>query len=249
MVRFIYLQKHLGTIPPSFFLTDIAALAWDRPRRGHLRQMTLRQTWRSAQAVPATTLGGRRRPLPPSTANENRIHKLTPWTTPLQSNKDFCNSEEHKPVPRNTPLRRDEEFLNVEGEFQGAATSEADPVALLMNQRSKSENYKPAPWHTPSRWGEELINLEDKVLGSVIAAADLAALRMDQRHIIHSPSMSECRLSIVHYSILKPPPTNSKMASWSQPRRGQIIKVKRAKIDKAKRSASSQLIRKSWLAR
>ena len=77
----------------------------------------------------------------------------------------------------------------------------------------------------------------------MIPATNTTALSMDQRHIINSPSMSECELSIVHYPILKPPPTNSKMVSWSRPRRGQIIKVKRAKLDKAKRSASSQSVR------
>ena len=78
----------------------------------------------------------------------------------------------------------------------------------------------------------------------MIPEAYPADLPMDQRHIIHTPYMSECRLSIMPYPILKPPPTNSKMASWSRPRRGKIIKVKRAKLDKAKRSASSQSIRK-----
>ena len=50
--------------------------------------------------------------------------------------------------------------------------------------------------------------------------------------------MSECRFSIVHYLILKPPPTNSKMVYFSRPRRGQIKQVNCAKIDKEKRSAS-----------
>ena len=198
MVRFIYLRKHLGVIPPSFFLANIAASAWDRPKRGHTRQMKIRQLRRSAQAVPASPFGGRRRPLLPSTANKNRSHESTPWRTPLQRNKDFYNSEKHKPVPWNTPLRRVKEFLNMEDKVQGAATPEADPVALLINQSSKSENYKPAPWHTPLRWGKEFLNLEDKVQRAMIPAADPAALPMDQRHIIHPPSMSECRLSIVH---------------------------------------------------
>ena len=153
MVRFTYLRKHLGTIPPSFILTDIAASAWDRPRIRHLRQMTIRQLRRSAQAVPATPFGDRRRPLLHATANENWSHEPTPWPTPLQRNIDFNNSKEHKLVPWKTPLRRDEEILNVKDEVQGAATPAADPAASLMNQSFKSD-YKPAPWHTPLRWGE-----------------------------------------------------------------------------------------------
>ena len=105
MLHFIYLRKHLGMMPPSFFLTTIAASAWDMPRIGHLRKTTIRQLRRSAQAVPATPFGGRRRPLLPSTANENRSHKPTPWPMPLQRNKDFYNSEEHKTAPWKTPLR------------------------------------------------------------------------------------------------------------------------------------------------
>ena len=132
----------------------------------------------------------------------------------------------------------------MEDKVQGAATPEANPYALLMDQSSKSEDSKPAPWHTSSRWGEESLNLEDEFQGAVIPASDPAALSMDQSHIIHSPSMSECRLSILQHPILKPPPTNSKMPSLSRPIRGQIIKANRAKLDKAKHSASSQSIRK-----
>ena len=106
MVRFTDLRKHLGTIPPSILLTAIAAAAWDRPRIGHLRQMTICHLQRSSQAVPATPFRDRRRPLLPSTANENRSHKPTPWPTPLQWSKDFYNSEDNKPAPWNTPSRR-----------------------------------------------------------------------------------------------------------------------------------------------
>ena len=147
MVRFTYLWKHLGTIPPSILLTNIAALEWDWQIKRHLRQTTICQLRRSAQVVPATHFGDRRRPLIPSTANENRSHKPTLWPTPLQRSKDFYKLEDHKPVPWHTPLRRGEEFLNLEGEVQGATIPEADPAALSMDQSSISEDYKPAPWH------------------------------------------------------------------------------------------------------
>ena len=104
MVRFTYLRKHLGTIPLSFFLTDIAASAWDIPRRGHRRQPTIRQIWRYAQAVPNTLFGDWRRPLLHATANENRSHEPTPRPTPWQRNIDLKNLEEHITEPRKTPL-------------------------------------------------------------------------------------------------------------------------------------------------
>ena len=150
------MQKHLGTIPPSFFLTAIAASAWDRPRRGHLRQTTIRKLGRSAQAVPTTPFGGWRQPILPYTANENWIHKPMPCPTPLQRIKDLYHLEEHKSKSWKTPLQRSEDFLNLEDKFQGATIPEADPDTLLRDHISKSEDYKLAPWHTPSRWGEEL---------------------------------------------------------------------------------------------
>ena len=114
MVRFTFLQKHLGMIPPSILLTVIAALAWDRQRQGHLKQTTIHQLRRSAQSVPATPLGDRRRPLLPSTANENRRYKPAPWPT---------------------PLRRSEEFLNLEGKDQGDIIPAAEPAYLFWDQR------------------------------------------------------------------------------------------------------------------
>ena len=197
MLRFTYFRKHLGKIPPSILLTDIDASAWDRPRRGNLRQSTICQLRRSAQAVPTTPFGDRRCPLLPSTANENWSYKPVPWPTPSWRSKDFSKLEDYKPAPWHTPPWRGEEFLNLEGEFQGAAIPAADPAALFMDQR-----------HSPP------------------------------------PPMSECRFSIVHYLILKPPPTNSKMVYWSRPRRGKLKQVKRAKLGKAKRSTSRPLIRK-----
>ena len=198
MVRFTFLQKHLGTIPLSILLTNIAASAWDRPRKGHIKQTTIYQLLRSEQAVPATPLRDWRRHLTPPTVNENRSYKPAPWPTPSRRSKDF----------------------------------------------SKLEDYKPAPWPTPSRRSEEFLNLEGKDQGDAIPAADPAALFTDQRHTIPPPSMSECRFSIVCYFILKPPPTNSETASWYRPIRGQIKQVKRAKLDKAKHSASKPSIRK-----
>ena len=94
----------------------------------------------------------------------------------------------------------------------------------------------------PSWWGKEFLNLEGKVQGAAIPAAKPATLFMDQSHTIPPPSMSEFMFSIVHYLSLKPPPSNSKMVSWSRPRRGQIKQVKRSKLYKANRSASIPLI-------
>ena len=94
MVRFTYLRKHLGTIPPSIHLTDIAASAWDQPRRGHLIQPTISHLWRSAQAVTATIFVDQRRPLLPSTANENRSYKPAPWPTPSRRSKDLSKLED-----------------------------------------------------------------------------------------------------------------------------------------------------------
>ena len=105
---------------------------------------------RSAQAVPDTPFGDRRRLLLHATANENRSHEPTTWPTPWQRNIDFNNLEEHTLAPWKTPFRIYEKILNVEDEFQGAATPAADPVASLMNQCFKSD-YEPAPRHTPSR--------------------------------------------------------------------------------------------------
>ena len=183
MVRFTYLRKHLGTIPPSILLTAIAALAWDRTIRGNLRQTTTCQLQSSSQAVPATPFGDRRRPLLPSTTNENRSYKPAPLPTPLRRSKDFSKSEDNKPAPWHTPSRRGEKFLNLEVEVQGSAIPVADPAALFMDQCSKSEEYKLAPWHMPLRRGEEFLNLEGEVQGATIPEADPAALSMDQSSI------------------------------------------------------------------
>ena len=43
----------------------------------------------------------------------------------------------------------------------------------------------------------------------------------------------------------KPPPENSETASWFRPRRGWIKQVKRAKLVKAKSTASKSSIRKT----
>ena len=116
MVRFIYLRKHLGTTPPSFFLTNIATLAWDRPRRGHIRQSTICLLRRSAQAAPDTPFGDRRRLLLHDLEDENRSHEPKTWPTPLQRNIDFGNSAEHTTTLWKTPLRRDGK--NLQGEEQ-----------------------------------------------------------------------------------------------------------------------------------
>ena len=94
MVRFTYLRKHLGMIPPSIHLTYIAASAWDRLRRGHLRIPTIRQLRRPVQAVPATTFGDRRHPLLPSTANNNWRYRPAPWSTPLRRSEESSKSED-----------------------------------------------------------------------------------------------------------------------------------------------------------
>ena len=93
MVRFTLLQKHLETIPPNILITNIVALSWDRPRRGHLRNMTTYQLRRPAQPVPATHFRDRRLPLLPPPMNGNRHSKPTPWPTPLQRSEEFLNSE------------------------------------------------------------------------------------------------------------------------------------------------------------
>ena len=149
MVRLIYLQKNLGTIPPSFCLTDIAASAWDRPRRGHILQTTIHQLRRSAQAAPNTPFVDRRRLLLHGIENKNRSHEPKTWPTPWQRNIDFENSAEHTTALWKTPLRRDGKILKVENKVQVTATPAADPAAPLMKQRSKS-NDNPEPWHTPS---------------------------------------------------------------------------------------------------
>ena len=93
-VCFTYLRKHLGMIPPSIHLTDIAASAWDRRRRGHLRRPTIIQLRRIAQAVPATPFGYRLRPLLPSTANNNWNYRPSPWPTPLRQNRESFEAED-----------------------------------------------------------------------------------------------------------------------------------------------------------
>ena len=98
MVRFTYLRKHLGAIPPSIHLADTASSAWNRLRRGNLRQPTISQLWRSAQAVPATPFGDQRRPLLPSTANENRSYTTSPWPTPLRRSKESSKLEDERKV-------------------------------------------------------------------------------------------------------------------------------------------------------
>ena len=93
MVRFTFLRKHLGTIPPNMLLTDIVASAWDRQRQGYLQQKTIHQLRRTAQAVPTTPFGNRRLPLLPPTANVKRHYKPAPWHTPSQWSEDFLNLE------------------------------------------------------------------------------------------------------------------------------------------------------------
>ena len=97
MARFTFLRKHLGAIPPSILLTNIAASAWDRPIRGHLKQTTICQLRRSSQAVPTALFGDRRLPLLPSAANKNRSYKPAPWPTPLRRSKYFYRLEDYKP--------------------------------------------------------------------------------------------------------------------------------------------------------
>ena len=99
MVCFIYLRRHLGTIPPSFFLTDIAASAWDRPRRRHIRQSTIHQLRRSAQAAPNTLFRDLRCLLLHDIENKNWSHKLKTWPTPWQRNIDFENLAELTTAP------------------------------------------------------------------------------------------------------------------------------------------------------
>ena len=107
MVRFIYLRRHLGTIPPSFFLTDTATLAWDRPIRGHIQKTTIRQLLRSAQGAPVTPFGDRRRPLlrdlgekPTTISQGTATSAADPAASLLEKRFKSDNSE-----PWHTPLR------------------------------------------------------------------------------------------------------------------------------------------------
>ena len=132
MVRFIYLRKHLGTIPPSFFLTHIATSAWDRPRRGHIQKSTISQLQRSAQAAPVTPFGDRRRLLLQDLGDENRSNEPKTWPTTWQRNIDFGNSAEQTTALWKTPLRWDGKIFKAKNKDQGTAASAADPAASLM---------------------------------------------------------------------------------------------------------------------
>ena len=246
MVRFIYLRKHLGTILPSFFLTDIAASAWDRPRQGHIRKTTIHQLRRSAEAAPDTPFGNWRRLLLLAIENKTRSHEPKTWPTPWQRNIDFENLVEHTTALWKTPLRRDRKIRKVEDKVQGTATPTSNPAASLMNQGSKSDDTS-EPWHTTSRWEDGLHNLEDELQGAMIPAADPANLPMDKNHIIHSNSISESKLSLSleNYPMLKTLHANSNMESWSRSRIRKNIKVYYDTIHKAKSSASSQSNRKN----
>ena len=94
MVCFTLLRKHLGMTPPSIHLTDITASAWNRRRRGRLRRPTISQLQRPAQAVPATPFGDWRRPLVPSTANDNQNYRPSPWPTLLCRNRESFEAED-----------------------------------------------------------------------------------------------------------------------------------------------------------
>ena len=133
MVRFIYIGKHLGTIPLSFFLTNISASSWDRPRQGHIRQTTIHQLWRSAQAAPDTSFGDQRRLLLHTIENKTQSHEPKTCPTPWQRNIDFENLVEHTTALWKTPLQRDRKIRKVEEDVQGTATPAADPAASLMN--------------------------------------------------------------------------------------------------------------------
>ena len=130
MVRFIYLRRHLGTIPPSFFLTDTATLAWDRQRQGHIRQSTICQLRRSAQGAPVTPFGDRRRLPLQDLGDENQSDEPKPWPTPWQRNIDLGNSAEPTTATWKTPLRRDGKTYKAKD--QGTATSAAKPSASIM---------------------------------------------------------------------------------------------------------------------
>ena len=145
MVRFIYLRRHLGTIPPSFFLTDTDTSACDRPRRGHIRQSTIRQLRRSVQGAPVTPFGDQRRLLLQDLGDENRSDEPKPCPTPWQRNIDFGNSAEQITAPWKTPLRRDGKIYKSKNKDQGTATSAADPAASLIEKIFKSKNSE--PWH------------------------------------------------------------------------------------------------------
>ena len=82
MARFTLLRKHLRTIPPNIFITNIAASAWDKPQHRHLWYMRTHQLRRPTQPVPAAPFGDWRLPLLPPPTNENRHSKPAPWHTP-----------------------------------------------------------------------------------------------------------------------------------------------------------------------
>ena len=52
MVRYTLLIKHLRTIPLIFLITNIAASAWNRPRRGHIWHMKTCQMRRPEKQYP-----------------------------------------------------------------------------------------------------------------------------------------------------------------------------------------------------
>ena len=54
MGQYVLLQKHLGKIPSIVFIPDNNSLAWNWPRRGHLRHLTIFQLRRTVQPVPAS---------------------------------------------------------------------------------------------------------------------------------------------------------------------------------------------------
>ena len=114
MVRYRLLQKYLRTLPPIVLIANIAALAWNQPRQGHLRHTTIYQLRRPAQPVPATPSVYRRLPVLPPTTNGNR---------------------HSKPAPLLTPLRRSEYFFDTERDYQGGEIPAADPAASFGDHR------------------------------------------------------------------------------------------------------------------
>ena len=93
MVRYVLLRKRLGMIPTIFLVPDATASAWNWPRRGHLRPMTIFQLWRPAKPDPVVPFVDQCLPLLPLPLNRNRHSQPAPWSTPSQFSEDSLISE------------------------------------------------------------------------------------------------------------------------------------------------------------
>ena len=93
MARCVLLHKHLGTTPYIVPIPENTALAWNKPRQGHLRPTTIFQLWITAKPDPVEPFRDQHPPLLPLPSNGKRHSQLAPWHTPSRFSEESLNLE------------------------------------------------------------------------------------------------------------------------------------------------------------